>query len=78
MALEHELQVFNVHLLELLETEGQFVVVCGVEISGGFETYAKALEAGYEKYGLTPFLVKQVFKHEPVEYFSRDLALCRS
>ena len=73
MTLEHELSVFNAHLIDLLAHEGRFVVVKGDEISGPFDTYEAALEDGYERFGPVPFLVKKIHKVEPVHYFSRDL-----
>lgn len=78
MALEREIAVFEKHILELLPHEGQYAVVCGEDVRGPYETYEKALEAGYGEFGLTPFLVRQIFEHQPIEYFSRDLNSCRS
>lgn len=77
MAFEHELSIYQAHILEFLESEGQYVVIRGDDIAGPFETYEAALDAGYTKHGLEPFLVKQIFRVEPVHYFSRDLPLCR-
>ena len=78
MALENELSVYNRHLIDLLAHEGKFTLVCGEEIGGPFETYEAALQAGYERFGLVPFLVKQIRRAEPIHYFSRDLPTCRS
>jgi hypothetical protein len=77
MALEKELSVYHAHLIELLANEGMYVLIHGDEINGPFETYEGALGAGYEKYGLQPFLVKQITRAEPIHYFSRDLPECR-
>ncbi len=71
------LSVYEANLIELLANEGKYVVICGEEIEGAFESYDDALEAGYRKYGLTPFLVKQISRDEPIYYFSRDLPRCR-
>jgi hypothetical protein len=78
MALERELAVYNEHLIDLLVNEGKYILIRHEEISGPFETYDDALEAGYAKYGLVPFLVKQIQRVEPIYYFSRDLPPCRS
>jgi hypothetical protein len=78
MALERELAVYNEHLIDLLANEGKYILIRNEEISGPFETYDDALEAGYAKYGLVPFLVKQILRVEPIYYFSRDLPPCRS
>jgi hypothetical protein len=77
MAFEKELEVYSEHLIDLLDHEGKFVVIRGEEIAGSFDTYEVALEAGYERYGPVPFLVKKIYHVEPVHYFSRDLP-CRS
>jgi len=80
MDFSRELGTFQVHLMELLTHEGAFVVVHGDQIKGPFETYEEALSEGYERFGLVPFLVKQVHRPEaePVHYFSRDLPQCTS
>jgi hypothetical protein len=74
MALERELAVYNEHLMELLANEGKYVVVLGEAIEGPFDSYEDALQAGYDKFGVVPFLVKQISRVEPIQYFSRDLS----
>ena len=76
MSFEHELEVYNAHLIELLRNEGKFVVICGDEIAGSFDTYDDALEAGSTRFGPVPFFVRKIQRAEPVHYFSRDLP-CR-
>jgi hypothetical protein len=78
MELEHEMRVYQGNLIDLLQNEGKYVLVCGDKMSGPFETYEAALENGYEQFGLVPFLVKRISKTEPVHYFSRDLRGCQS
>src|SRR5437899_2303181 len=77
MALEHEMATYQGKLRELLANEGKFVVIRGEEIADAYETYEEALEAGYNRYGLVPFLVKKISRVEPIQYFSRDLPQCR-
>lgn len=77
MALEHEMATYQTNLMELLVNEGKFVVIRGEEIAGAFDTYEEALEVGYNKYGLVPFLVKRISRVEPIQYFSRDLPRCQ-
>jgi hypothetical protein len=77
MALEHEMATYQANLLELLANEGKFVVILGEEIAGAYDTYEEALEAGYGRYGLVPFLVKKISRVEPIQYFSRDLPRCQ-
>ncbi len=78
MAFEKELSVHHANLIELLANEGKYVVICGDEINGVFDSYDEALGAGYQKYGLTPFLAKQINRVEPIHYFSRDVPAFRS
>jgi len=39
-----------------------------------FAAYEDALKAGYQRFGLEPFMVKQILAIEPVYYSSRSLA----
>jgi hypothetical protein len=77
MPFEKELAVYDAHLIDLLDSQGKYILIRGEEISGPFETFDEALDVGYDKYGLEPFLVKQIHKAEPIHYFSRDLPACR-
>ena len=58
---------------ELLKDSGKFAVIHGDELAGVFDTYSDALQTGYEKFGLSPFLVKQIQQHERIGYFTKDL-----
>jgi hypothetical protein len=77
MELEHEVQVYQSHLMDMLGVndinEGKFVVIKGDDISPPFGTFEKALEAAYARHGLGPFLIKKIERNETVLYFSRDL-----
>lgn len=48
------------------ESEGKFVVIHGTDVAGVWDTYPDALSAGYQKFGLRPFLVKQIERFEQV------------
>jgi hypothetical protein len=72
-ALEKELATYNSRLSEFLSSEGKFVVISGDNVEGVFETYNDALKIGYEKFGLTPFLVKKISASEQISYFTRDV-----
>jgi hypothetical protein len=76
MALEKELATYQKKLEELLPHEGKYVLIGGEEIAGIWDTYEDALQAGYQKYGLHPFLVKRIEWVESIHTFSRDLPLC--
>jgi hypothetical protein len=78
MPLERELAVYSENLMDLLTSEGKYVVVHGETIQGPFDTYEDALQAGYDEFGVVPFLVKRISRVEPIQYFSRDLPTCPS
>lgn len=74
MLFDIERRTYEDHLPDLLAHVGKFVVILGKDVDGPFDTYAAALEAGYEKHGVEPpFLVKQISAVEPIQYFSREL-----
>jgi len=74
MALEKEIETYNRELPKLLADEGKYVVIQGDHVIGTNVSYEDALKSGYEKCGLTPFLVKKIQAVEQIQYFSRDLA----
>jgi hypothetical protein len=76
MALEKELATYQRKLEELLPHEGKFALIHGDELAGTWDTYEDALQAGYQKFGLTPFLVKRIEWAETVHNFTRDVPLC--
>jgi len=64
-----ELGVFEQHRQEWSRSHpGEFVVIQGDEIADGFfGTYAEAVRAGLQRFGVqSGFLVKQVWVTEPV------------
>lgn len=71
--LKQEIDTYNRHLSELLAQQGKFVLIKGTEIAGTFDSYQDALTAGYQRFKLDSFLVKQINPAERVAYFSRDL-----
>ena len=77
MALENELQYYRLHLIDMLGVndinEGKFTLIKGGDIQGPFDTYEDAIGAGYDRYGLVPFLVKKIERVETVLEFTRDL-----
>jgi hypothetical protein len=69
----NELQVFQQNRDEWLRSSpGKFVVIQdSVVAEGFFDTYSEALKAGIKKFGASrSFLVKQVWKTEPVYFVS--------
>ena len=79
MPLEKELETYQKSLPELLSQEGKFALIHGGEVAGTYGTYEDALQVGYERFGLTPFLIKQIQTVERVQFFTRDIApSCRT
>ena len=67
MALEAALETYRQNLALLLKEEGKFVLIFERNIAGLFDTYEDALSAGYEKFGVKPFLVKRIEAVEQVQ-----------
>ena len=77
MALEKEIDAFRRQLPRLvLESQGKFALVHGEEIVGVFDTYADAVNTGYQKFKLDAFMVKQIAAIEKAHTFTRDIAAC--
>lgn len=69
--LKQEIDTYNRHLPTLLRQQGKFVLIKSTEIAGIFDSYLEALTAGYQRFKLDSFLVKQITPAQPVAYFSR-------
>ena len=59
-ALATELATFKARLPELLVREGEFVLIKGQDLVGIYPTLREALEAGAEKFGEEPALIKKI------------------
>lgn len=63
--LQQELAFFSKHKEEYLKTyPGQFVLISGDSFLGSFTTEKQAYEAGLQKVGIKPFLIKQVLEDD--------------
>ncbi|HEX3655004.1 MAG TPA: hypothetical protein VHV55_04325 [Pirellulales bacterium] len=72
-----ELAIYEQQKAELLKHgEGRFALIGNGNVAGVWDTYDDALQAGYEKFGLKPFLVKQIASREPVQFISRTSPIC--
>ncbi len=72
--LAKELQTYRRELPELLRGhEGEFVLIHGDQVDSFRPNENAAYEAGCERLGLEPFLVKQVLRTEPVLESSVDV-----
>lgn len=69
MDLEKEQRYFEKHKNEFLQKyANQYVLIMGNELVGAFLTPEAAYVAGLDKFGIQPFLVKQVLDKEPVAF----------
>lgn len=81
MALEREMETFRRELPGLLANplnHGKYALVFGDRVEGVYPSLDEALKQGYERFGLEPFMVKQILADEQPLYFSRDVVPCRS
>lgn len=76
MALEAELKTYESSLQSLLADEGKFVLIKGDQVLGVYETYADAIQSGYEKCELEPFLVRKIEATEHIHFFTRPIEPC--
>lgn len=74
--LQQEIETYNRLLPELIPQQGRFVLIKAGDLIGTFDSYQDALTAGYEKFKLQPFLVKQISPAQQVAYFTRDFKGC--
>jgi hypothetical protein len=67
--LTEETATYRARLPELLRgQEGQYVLIKGTTIAGVFPDRSAALREGYRRFGIVPFLVRQIAASEPVVY----------
>jgi hypothetical protein len=70
--LKHEIERYEKELPALLaQGEGRFAVVHKDDPMEIVDTYDDALKVGYEKFGLEPFLVRQISRVQKVANFTR-------
>lgn len=75
MPLEKELETYKRELPNLLSEDGKFVLIHEDEVVGTFTSYQDAINEGYGKFGLKPFLVKQIAAVEKVQYITRMIEM---
>ncbi len=71
MPLEKEIAVYNDRLPQFNEHEGKYVLIHGDDVVDFFSAYDDAIKEGYQRFGLAPFLVKQVHAIEQIQFVSR-------
>jgi hypothetical protein len=73
MQLDRELATYRDHLAELVRDEGKYVLIHGDSVVDVFATYQDALRQGYRRFGLEPFLVKQILSTERIHFVTRAI-----
>lgn len=72
--LKKEMQTYQAQKEELLgKSKGRFVLIKDNDILGVFDSKIDAIRQGYEKFGNTPFLVKQILEVEVAKNFTSNL-----
>lgn len=61
-----EIGVYSAKIDELLEREGDYVVISGVEVLGFYETFAQAATATAGRSAEGPVLIKQISRYERI------------
>ena len=77
-ALEREIETYNRELSTLLAQQGKYAFIKGSDLVGTFDSYQDALTAGFQKFGLEPFLVKLIAATGHVACFTRALQPCQA
>lgn len=69
MALKNELKFYETNKAEYLKHyEGKYALIKGNELVGTFDSEEHAFNAGVDKFGVQPFLIKQICEKEKVEH----------
>ncbi len=76
MALEKELETYKRKLPELTQHEGKYVLIHGDDVIDTYTSYEDAVKAGYQKFSLDPFMVKQIHTVEQVQFVTRFYDPC--
>ena len=75
--LAKEMETYQRLLPSLIKDEGKYALIMDDRLLGVYVAYEDALNAGYEKAKLVPFLVKRISGSEAIAHFSRDTSgLC--
>ena len=78
MKIEDAERIYSENLDSLLPHEGEFILIHENGIEEEFwESYEQALEEGYQRFGVSKFMVKRIDRDESVHFVSRDVKICR-
>lgn len=70
---EEEVRTYESLVAQWAEHEGQFVLIRGTDVIGFYPSYEEALTAGYERFGVATFFVREV-SPDQVQFVSRFVA----
>ena len=74
--LEVEIEFFESKRSELLaKASGEYALIHGKELVGTFKAEEDALKIGYERFGNSPFLVKQILEFDEVLDFTNNFMI---
>jgi hypothetical protein len=79
MALETLLEIFERELPRLLQVprnHGKHALIHGDQVDSLWLNADEALAAGYDRFGLDAFLIKEITEHEQPRYCSRNVTPC--
>lgn len=71
MSLEIEQATFERRRAEFAAHAGKFVLIHADQVADFFETYEDAIKAGYQRFALKPFLVRQILSSVQASFISR-------
>jgi hypothetical protein len=71
--LEKELETYRKERDGLLKDAGKFVLIHGDKVVSVWSSYEDALQAGYQQFKHSPFLVKQIEVVEHVNFCTRSV-----
>lgn len=72
--LSKEFETYKRLLPSLLPQVGKFALIKEDLLVDTYDTYHDAMRQGYDRFQLSPFLVKQIAPAEHIAYFSRDFS----
>ncbi len=70
-ASKKDLKFYREKLPEWAEHEGKYALIHDQRLVDFYSSYDDAIKIGYSKFGLQPFLVKQVQTLEQIQFISR-------
>lgn len=79
MALEREWNTFLKEMPRLLQEghRGKYVLIRGDQVHGVWDTLDETLAAGYDRFGVEPFLAQEINENPEPRYFSHNVTRCR-